>query len=269
MKELYLKIKNFRIRLNHPYFWPAFTAVLGVAIPFLFLNVIIRINKEIPKGVVGHHQDTVYVKVVNVGTLPFGALEKAQYSRPDTVSRSFDSVNFNRGVSSGLKNFNKAAVKTVKLNVVRATYKRNRSWLIWLIPFILVGLWVVRNLLVKLNPYYEKEKDPEELKKLLRSHSDQVSALGTPRKIKRFTNNLRFQYYILNSKKVVTGQNADLFIRLLLYIEKTDLIPKLSSDIEIKDTTFDIFRKSVTITVPNKEELLLRELYILNRGNLV
>lgn len=267
MKELYLKLKTTIVPLS-PYFWPLFTAVLGIAIPFLFLNVMVGINNKIPKITTAHHQDTVYVKLVNMTAQSLQ--EKIPTQQNNTVSlRPDSSIGNSAAINNEPKNLNKLPVKPVKLNPSTTTYAAGKSWLIWLIPFVLFGLWIVRNLLVKINPYYEKEKDPEELKNLLDSFSNEVNALGTPRKIKRFTNNLRFQYYILSGRKVITQQNAKLFITLLLHIEKTDLMPKLSADEEIKETPFNLFRKSIAINVPQKEEALLRELYILNRGNLV
>jgi hypothetical protein len=77
----------------------------------------------------------------------------------------------------------------------------------------------------------EKDRDPEELEMVFDKYSDLIVALATPRKLKRFSNKVRFQYNLFKkSGSIVTYPQLELFFLILLSMDSDRRILKLEFD---------------------------------------
>ena len=59
--------------------------------------------------------------------------------------------------------------------------------------------------------------DPPDVKEAVRHHMNEILVLGTPRKIKRFLNKVRFQYSMMDKEKLTANSELD-FLRYFRYI---------------------------------------------------
>lgn len=70
-----------------------------------------------------------------------------------------------------------------------------------------------------------KDMDPPELTMLLSSCADEIQSLGNPRKIKRFSNKIRFQYYYITGKGFTDQEQLKKLVCLLVQLEKAGVVP--------------------------------------------
>jgi len=107
----------------------------------------------------------------------------------------------------------------------------------------------------------ELNKDPEELNELFRQKEiqEKIELLDTPRRIKRFANRLRLQYYLLKEDKVIkTSDDLDILFNVLYSIVENH---RISSGTY---SEFIIKLKDIDIVYSDKDEFL-RRIFNLNR----
>ena len=107
----------------------------------------------------------------------------------------------------------------------------------------------------------ELNKDPEELNELFKREEikKKMELLDTPRRIKRFANRLRLQYYLLKEDHVIkTNDDLDVLFKVLYSIVENH---RISSGTY---SEFIIQLKDIGIVYSEKEEFL-RRIFNLNR----
>lgn len=89
---------------------------------------------------------------------------------------------------------------------------------------ILVLLWAGRKVLPYLSEDTVLDKDPEELTRVFKTYSQQIELLGNPRKIKRLSNKIRFQYQFLHIKGLIDQNSARSLVEILLFLENRGIL---------------------------------------------
>ncbi|MDB5283968.1 MAG: hypothetical protein JWO06_3043 [Bacteroidota bacterium] len=116
----------------------------------------------------------------------------------------------------------------------------------------------------------EKDRDPDELTNLFDTYSEEVKRLGTPRKIKRFSSKVRFQYYVLNLNQKLSKDERELFFTTLLAIE-------MNRGTILKDTFLEfipgLMKSNINPAFSNQLVLaanpIVQKVYALNRKIIV
>jgi hypothetical protein len=133
-------------------------------------------------------------------------------------------------------------------------------WLNYAIALLLLGgiVWLYRDLRKsQLNEQYIKDKDPDELRELFITHYAEISKLGTPRMVKRFSNRLRFQYNLLKISSLLTDAgSAEKYFLMMIQAERARAIFMVK--------TYKDFAAKFPLRNAGDEELL-RKLYEFNR----
>ncbi|HXP49843.1 MAG TPA: hypothetical protein VN922_07820, partial [Bacteroidia bacterium] len=168
-----------------------------------------------------------------------------------------------------------------------------------LVVFLIIMIFIPMSWIPRLEFVPEANKDPENLSRLITKYLEDFKKLGTPRKIKRFMNKVRLQYFMLEGKSLLMDYNYRLLFMNILYVmEINDIVPKLKcNDYEeaLKEfkkalREYGIFMKfdesndsfelrgrvDRALIVPehdipkdDRANKLIVELFELNRGNLI
>lgn len=127
----------------------------------------------------------------------------------------------------------------------------NIKYSIYGIIFILtvITLIIFRNLNKKSDDLAieesDEEKDPQDLVNLFSEYTNQITELGTPRKMKRFANKARLHYYqIVNDEDFNDPKYIKYLFEILLFIEKDRMMM-------LHD--YDSFYKAFSLTVNNPD----------------
>jgi hypothetical protein len=113
------------------------------------------------------------------------------------------------------------------------------------------------------------DKDPEELTRLFERHSLKIEMLGNPRKIKRFSNKLRFQYHYLKNQSLINNEaQLDVVLLTLLFIEGN--LQKMNLELlseDEKKNPLAWFKKMLVNEVPGIiDDKLAKQLLQLNKN---
>jgi hypothetical protein len=226
-------IINFAVTLLG--FWAAFSVFQVLAVNGL------EHAAPVTKG-----HDTTWVKLLDAPTQGYATMEKnstapARQLAAQTDITSNDSIN--NPYFEGLKNnyIDRSYITTSPVNdeMIRKAVsafqlsQHNYSWWVaaLLAVFIFIGILYVffYNL-----PHYSlemrKDVDPEDLTKMFNKFSSNIELLGNPRKIKRLSNKIRFQYYYLENKGLVNTSNLEKLFSILLLFEDQNLLAPQESE---------------------------------------
>ncbi|PWV56131.1 hypothetical protein [Chitinophaga sp. S165] len=100
-----------------------------------------------------------------------------------------------------------------------------------ILSVILFLFWIAWKTLPYIPHDMVLDKDPEELKRVFNTYRDEIEVLGNPRKIKRLSNKIRFQYQFLSLKNLINKNSARTLVVVLLMLESRNLL----SDRDFKD----------------------------------
>jgi hypothetical protein len=122
-------------------------------------------------------------------------------------------------------------------------------------------------------PYYSiemnRDVDPELLTRLFDKFGPEIQSLGNPRKIKRLSNKIRFQFHYLFYKNLADTDNLDHLVRTLLLFERNNIQvrmkPKDSKEITRDQKSFAEFL--VKNGIQTSDEHYMRIMYALNKDS--
>ena len=148
-------------------------------------------------------------------------------------------------------------------------------WVVLMVVLLLatVGLYLFYSRLPFLSPEIQKDLDPPQLTTLFSQFGEQIEEIGNPRKIKRLSNKIRFQFYYISLKGWTSPAVFSALMSILMEIE-TKPVPQAksregsSSDVPSEEKFWGRFR---TIAVANNlfnDTDLMHLIYILNRDML-
>jgi hypothetical protein len=215
----------------------------GVYIAYLILHVLAT-----PEKVVPIRKDTTFVKVINLGSGLDTALKaiargQATKSKPDS-SRTLTpgplatgevfsrpgpyGQNTSAGTNPRQPFLSQAVLDSSYVkNGGAARFSGLSFGRILNFCFCIIFLIVCIIVVYRFEPLDLKEfrdRDPGELKAAFEVCKNRILAMGNPRRIKRFSNKVRFHYYYLRTRyaggtrKFVSGDISDM-VRILLYLE--------------------------------------------------
>lgn len=141
-------------------------------------------------------------------------------------------------------------------------YAKDFPWLTWLQSAIIIAVLTFFYSIIRereRDQQYIKNQDPEELGFLFNKYAQQIVILGTPRKVKRFSNSFRFQYNLFKLSGIIqTSQQADYFFRLSIQAETNRDWYQLPYD--------EFASKFFLRNQDEQDEILLKKLYQYNTG---
>jgi hypothetical protein len=202
---------------------------LGAAIAFTILILLGSVSSRD----VGKHEaktkDTVYVKLVD----SMSRSSFTQQTKDSTPAKKQSFTNNNPTGPSGNSDtqiipFTSSKAKPIdrfndnQLATLNKTEIPVWKWLILPSILLIIGTSIYLSFKKLPLPNYKLtiDKDPEELTLLFGRHAETIQWLGNPRKIKRFSNKVRFQYHYLKNQKLINSdKDLDDILLTLLYIE--------------------------------------------------
>jgi hypothetical protein len=195
----------------------------------------------------------------------------------DTVKAGF----IQSGDSAGLNWSWLAALQTQRDSLLSSYPSRQGSWLIYILALVTVavagyafwGYMTRRNL-----PATESYSDPPYLTQAFQKFSEAMKDLGTPRKIKRFSNKVRLQQKLIQSRTPINLSDESAiraFFLMLLSMEVDKTLVKSEKDefpgkIVSKAENLEMkYLQNKTIFVSDQRYAMAREIYEMNKNVLV
>jgi hypothetical protein len=116
----------------------------------------------------------------------------------------------------------------------------------------------------------QKDLDPEDLTNLFQRFGENIEEIGNPRKIKRLSNKIRFQYHYLTSKGWKDAYALEALVAILLDLEKkpwvkNDVQPVDSPNFAPDEVFYQQYFKRAAANPAFRDEKLMRLIYTLNR----
>ncbi|HLX90961.1 MAG TPA: hypothetical protein VKR32_04730 [Puia sp.] len=114
-----------------------------------------------------------------------------------------------------------------------------------------------------------RDIDPPELTSLFNGYSTQIEALGNPRKIKRLSNKIRFQFNYLVIKGLANENNLDYMARILILFEQQSILAPLEpAKARLLTSNIDSFKAFVREKgISVSDDKFLRLMFALNRDS--
>ena len=215
----------------------------GKSWPFIYSLILVLIGGYISVVVFGlfakqglvnktkSSKDTVLVSLLNFP-------KQAVFSAGDTGrSRLYDTTKSKRPVDTSKRTDSQPTMasrplppsppipEAVQSNAVQRIKLERFGPSFWLIALVIAGCLAGAFYIGYFNlPYLSTEMsrdlDPAALTILFRQNALAIEALGNPRKIKRLSNKMRFQYYYLTSKGITSADSLSALGKALLLLEK-------------------------------------------------
>jgi hypothetical protein len=290
LRDLTLGLQSFNRKWGRFILTFAVT-MLGLYIAFVAFQFL---NDKGVRSRVQTNKDTVYVRLVNgnINGITNGNAGTTPYAPPKTDSKT-DSTTDTSTTSS------RAALPNIYLNqeinrffnyrkipaarpITPAAQKDATDlallsmhvfpwWTVLLSALLtLLGIcYIFYNSL----PYYSiemnRDVDPDALTVLFNKFGREIQSLGNPRKIKRLSNKIRFQYHYLVYKELASGANLDHLVRTLLLFERANTLsgmkPEESRQITRDQKSFAEFL--VKNNILSTDERYMRIMYALNKDS--
>ncbi len=242
MSEVDKKINDSTIILRRKiitafrtYYIHALAALIGLGLPLLIVWKIESINLEKPTPPAG--RDSSATAASPTGRSPDSTAALILNASNQNVTDQ------NQGEEENSDLQKKALVNALKAEPFRTDSitlfnreweKKNKEhffgWISLILFIVILGAYYYYRILRSQKKFLadvEANKDPEDLNKLFSDKKNQevMKKLETPRKIKRFANKLRLQYYLLSEEKHIKSYNDLKFLfDTLLFIEKDRMI---------------------------------------------
>ena len=223
--------------------------------------------------------DTVVVKLLNNGPVKADTIQKEKSQKQDVPVNSVDSLPqekykfayeqtgrrlpVNSPDTISLTSGEQGAI--VQFNSIRKKTNYVNTWIVMLcIAVVVTIIFSTRMYGQKLETgVLANSMDDPNLIKLINRNEKKIISLNNHRKIIRFVNKVKFQYYFLEGKNVLTDEKSeDFFLNTLLEIEKN--IVMMDTD---KYTTVQIqqaLSNNLNQSVALKHDALLKEIVKLN-----
>lgn len=174
-------------------------------------------------------KDTVYVKLVDsqyrTSFVPVSTSSKQETMVDTGGNQATGPVDTLKKQGTSVST-TKAPPITAFTNTQLHPIDKNRisywKWLVIpsLLIFVGLGIFLSYKKLPLPNYKLNTDKDPPELTNLFDRKQGMIEQLGNPRKIKRFSNKLRFQYhYLKNQGLIKSDRDLDTILVTLIYIE--------------------------------------------------
>jgi len=123
---------------------------------------------------------------------------------------------------SALRKADSAALVNYKATIVNAAREETRFPYLFLVLAAMLFVASLNDFIRNQHFFGESvlDRDPEELDELFHTYARAVIQVGTPRRMKRFSNKIRFEYNVLrNGNKLGTARQRRLFMEMMLTIE--------------------------------------------------
>jgi hypothetical protein len=233
------------------------------------------------------HKDTVLVQVLGAA-----AYNPALASRPDSainrnpnqpISSSTqtkdDTTKTRIGGFTRIDSFRRppAAIPIPADSLARAVTSGKLAlaafpwWLVILAALIVMAVlfYILYYRLPFLSAEMRQDLDPPQLTKILRKYSAGIESLGNPRKIKRLSNKIRFQYHYLVAKGFQKSDELDFLAGTLLALEVQKTVTTegsaVAKSIMLTETGFKNFLSGQPNPIEPSNPGLVHLIYILNR----
>jgi hypothetical protein len=226
-------------------------------------------DDKIPK------KDTVYVQVLNAGALNVSQVAQMDSGAAGRTSRDTQAIAMQDSLP-------KSSFIPTAINVTPITSLEEKAaisqyiivkeqfafWALVIVSsIIIIGLFYL--LYYYLPPYSLGMRlivDPPVLKQTFEKFRPEIESLGNPRKIKRLSNKVRFQFYYLDKQGVANDGNIWSMFKILIYFEKENLqapSDKKAEEITGSQTGFTNFFREQSIT--SVDDKFMRLMYALNK----
>jgi hypothetical protein len=226
-------------------------------------------------------KDTVLVRLLNAN-LPNGPATQELQSNHGVQSQ--DTTRLAGRLQSGTGDTGRISRRSAppvipidanqQASAIQAAELKITDFPIWLlilaVVLILAGVFYV---LYYNLPYFtdemNRDMDPPKLTELFSRHGNEFLQLGNPRKIKRLSNKLRFQYHYLELKGLDHPKDLDQLCRILLMLENRPL-PDRSNEPPKKIRSVADFKKWLqSQKMSPLTEKLIQLIFALNREALM
>jgi hypothetical protein len=253
-----MKISDFinqvsqHFKYKRKYYTAVICLILGITIALKTLFLLQPVGENINSST---SKDTLYVNILNgyAGNVNQDtALQKNTQSNTSRQS-GLDTIATAQG--GELPEIHSDSLLTGKAYPIGAEQEKSRlkvaakvfnNWAIIIvigITILFITLYSNYKYLPFISEKINQDKDPQELTEAFNDLAKEITELGNPRKIKRFSNKVRFQYYYLRSKQVINNKNSlNNLLKALLAIEN-------------RNDDFNVIKSSTTI-IKNDNELL-------------
>lgn len=210
-------------------------AVFGLGLPLLIVWKIGSINLEKPTQSVGRDSSAIATPQ-KVGSIDSTAVLIPNDSKQnEQVQNQAEQNNSDLQKKALVNALSAVPLRTDSITSLNRNWENKNNqhffgWISLILFIVIVAAYYYYRILRSQKKFLadvEANKDPEDLNKLFSDKKNQevMKKLETPRKIKRFANKLRLQYYLLTEEKHINSYNDLKYLfDTLLFIEKDRMI---------------------------------------------